>query len=269
MSGADPARRFGGVVRLYGAEAAARFACARVCVVGIGGVGSWVAEALARSAVGAITLIDLDMVAESNANRQIQALDDVWGQAKVDAMRARIVAINPVCAVRTVEDFVTPENTAALLAGHDLVVDAIDHVRVKVAMAAWAAVAGMPLVMCGGAGGKLDPGRIVCDDLARTTQDPLLSKVRAQLRKLHGFTRDPKKRFGIEAVYSTEPVRMPLACDPATGGDGPLGLSCAGYGSGVCVTASFGFLAAARALHRLAGLAAGDGASRGLPGRRS
>ena len=145
-----------------------------------------------------------------------------------------------------------------MLAGHDLVVDAIDQVRVKVAIAAWAARVGMPLVMCGGAGGKQDPGKILCDDLSRTTQDPLLSKVRAQLRKLHGFTRDPKKRFGIEAVYSMEPVQMPVVCDTpeeeAQDGppDGPQGLSCAGYGSGVCVTAVFGFQAAAQALRKLA-----------------
>ncbi|MDQ7988311.1 MAG: tRNA threonylcarbamoyladenosine dehydratase [Candidatus Dactylopiibacterium sp.] len=244
------ARRFGGVGRLYGEDAAARFAQAKVCVVGIGGVGSWAAEALARSAVGALTLIDLDMVAESNANRQIHALDDVWGRAKVDVMRERILAINARCVVRTVEDFATGENLDALLDGHDVIVDAIDQARVKVAMAAWCAHRGVPLVMAGGAGGKQDPAQIRNEDLARTTQDPLLAKVRAQLRKLHGFPKDPRRKFGITAVYSTEPLQRPQACASDAA---PQGLSCAGYGSGVCVTAPFGFFAAAATLRLLAG----------------
>lgn len=240
----DHARRFGGVARLYGGDAAAGFARARVCVVGVGGVGSWVVEALARSAVGHLSLIDLDMVAESNANRQIQALDDAWGRAKVDVMRERVLAINPACEVRVVEDFVTEENLDACLAGHDIVVDAIDQVRIKVAMAVWARDHGVPLVMAGGAGGKQDPGRIRMDDLARTTQDPLLSKVRAQLRKAHGFPRGAGRKFGISAVYSEEPLQRPVMCESQS----PQGLSCAGYGSGVCVTGSFGFFVAARAL---------------------
>lgn len=247
---ADSARRFGGVGRLYGEAAAQRFAQATVCVVGIGGVGSWVAEALARSSVGKLTLIDLDMVAESNANRQIHALDDVWGQAKVDAMRARVLAINPGCAVRCVEDFVTPENVAEMLTGHDVVIDAIDQARVKVAMAAWCVEHRIPLVMAGAAGGKQDPTRICADDLARTTQDALLAKVRGQLRKFHGFPKDPKRKFGITAIYSTEPLQRPVACAV---GEAPQGLSCAGYGSGVCVTAPFGFFAAAAVLRMLQG----------------
>ena len=240
-------RRFGGVGRLYG-EAAARFAQARVCVVGIGGVGSWAAEALARSAVGHLTLIDLDMVAESNANRQIHALDEVWGKAKVDAMAERIRAINPACVVRAIDDFVTPENVAELLAGHDVVVDAIDQTRVKVAMAVWCVENCVPLVMAGAAGGKQDPTRLCADDLSRTTQDGLLAKVRAQLRKQHGFPKDPKRKFGITAIYSTEPLQRPVACGINAA---PQGLSCAGYGSGVCVTAPCGFFAAAAALRIL------------------
>ncbi len=241
----DAGRRFGGVGRLYGDKAAQAFAQANVCVVGIGGVGSWAVEALARSAVGQLTLIDLDMVAESNANRQIHALDDVWGKAKVDAMRERVHAINPACRVRTVEDFVTEGNLDDLLGGHDVIIDAIDQVRVKVAMAAWCVAGDRALVMAGGAGGKQDPSRILTDDLAKTVQDPLLARVRAQLRKLHGFPKDPKRRFGIRAVYSTEPLQRPTVCDT---GEAPQGLSCAGYGSAVCVTAPFGFFAAAAAL---------------------
>lgn len=245
----DAGRRFGGVGRLYGEAAAEAFRAAAVCVVGIGGVGSWAAEALARSAVGRLTLIDLDMVAESNANRQIHALDDAWGKAKVDAMRERILAINPACEVRVVEDFASEENLSSLLGGHDLVIDAIDQARVKVAMAAWCVAAGIPLVMAGGAGGKQDPAQIRIDDLARTSQDPLLAKVRAQLRKVHGFPKDPKRRFGITAVYSGEPLQRPVACESDAA---PQGLSCAGYGSGVCVTAPFGFFAAAAALRIVA-----------------
>lgn len=251
LNGADQARRFGGVGRLYGEAAAQRFAAAKVCVVGIGGVGSWVAEALARSAVGQLTLIDLDMVAESNANRQIHALDPVWGMAKVEAMRARILAINPACEVRCVEDFVTPENLAELLGGHDLIVDAIDQTRVKVAMAAWCVAQSVPLVMAGGAGGKQDPALICSADLSRTEQDPLLARVRAQLRKEHGFPKDPKRKFGITAIYSSEPLQRPVVCESGDPADAPQGLSCAGYGSAVCVTAPFGFFAAAAALRLL------------------
>lgn len=255
----DPERRFGGLDRLYGAGAVHTLAGARACVVGIGGVGSWVAEALARSGVGRIALIDLDHVAESNINRQVQALDSTLGQAKVLAMAARMRDINPACRIDTVDDFLTPENAAGLLEGFDVVVDAIDNVRAKVAIAVVCRDRRLPLVMAGGAGGKLDPGRIRVDDLARTEQDPLLAKVRARLRKEHGFTRDPKRKFGIEAVYSTEPLRYPApaACDvgeapqTAAASRGPQGLACAGYGSSVAVTASVGLFAAARAIEQL------------------
>ncbi|MGC3963442.1 MAG: tRNA threonylcarbamoyladenosine dehydratase [Rhodocyclaceae bacterium] len=248
----DYGRRFGGVVRLYGQEAADRFAAARVCVVGIGGVGSWAAEALARSAVGHMTLIDLDMIAESNTNRQIHALGDAYGMAKVDAMRDRILAINPRCEVTTVEDFVAPDNLESLLAGHDIVLDAIDNVGVKVAMAAWSRSRGVPLVMCGGAGGKADPTRLTVADLSTTEQDPLLAKVRSRLRKEHGFPKPGKgraARFDIEAIYSSEPLQQPDACSADSA---PQGLSCAGYGSAVTVTAVAGFMAASRVLARLA-----------------
>lgn len=245
---ADLARRFGGVGRLYGDAAAARFGAARVCVIGIGGVGSWAVEALARSGVGALSLIDLDMVAESNTNRQIHALGDAYGLAKVAAMAERVRAINPACRVEAIEDFVTPENAAALLAGHDLILDAIDAARVKIAMALLCRDRGWPLVMCGSAGGKSDPSRLCVADLSQTEQDPLLAKVRAQLRKSHGFPRDVRRKFGIEVIYSREPVQRPQACEA---GEAPQGLSCAGYGSAVTVTASMGFLAAARALARL------------------
>ncbi len=253
---ADHSRRFGGVRRLYGATALARFENARVCVVGIGGVGSWVAEALARSAIGRITLIDLDMVAESNVNRQVHALGDNFGKAKVDAMAERIHAINPDCKVDTIEDFVTIENLDQTLGGgFDFIVDAIDQVRTKAAMIAWCQSHHVPLITSGGAGGQIDPTRIEITDLARTIQDPLLAKVRSILRKEYGFTRDPRKKFGVPAVFSSEPLRYPEDAACATPSS-LSGLNCAGFGSAVSVTACFGLFAAGEVLRLLAAEAA-------------
>jgi len=255
---ADLERRFGGVARLYGAAQAERIRAASVCILGIGGVGSWSAEALARSGVGRLTLIDLDHIAESNVNRQIHALEPDFGRAKVEAMRARITAINPQCVVNPIEEFVDEENLAQLLAApHDVVIDAIDNVRAKAALAAHCRRYRQRLVMCGGAGGRTDPTRVQVDDLARSAGDALLSKVRTRLRRDHGFSRDPKKKFGIEAVFSAEPVVMPreAACDIDSGRHAPdalQGLNCAGYGSSVCVTAAFGMAAAACALRFVA-----------------
>ncbi|MEX3629628.1 MAG: tRNA cyclic N6-threonylcarbamoyladenosine(37) synthase TcdA [Burkholderia sp.] len=258
---ADRARRFGGVARLYGPAALAAFERAHVAVIGIGGVGSWSVEALARSAIGQLTLIDLDNVAESNTNRQLHALDGNYGKAKVEAMAERIALIDPACRVHCVEEFAEPDNFEALLGGgFDFVIDAIDSVRTKVALIAWCVARDIPLVTVGGAGGKLDPTRIRIDDLALPIQDPLLSKVRTQLRKQHGFPRGPKAKFKVSAVYSDEPLIYPeaAACeidDEAAAGpasSGPAGLNCAGFGSSVCVTASFGFAAAAHALKAIA-----------------
>lgn len=249
MTQVDPQRRFGGVARLYGDHATDRLAAARVCVIGVGGVGSWAAEALARSGVGRIALIDLDHVAESNINRQVHALDETLGQAKVFAMAARIRAINPHARVDAVDEFITPENVAVHLRAFDMVFDAVDNVRAKVAIAAWCRDQAMPLVMAGGAGGKRDPSRIRVADLSRTEQDPLLAKVRRCLRSDHGFSRDPRRRFGIEAIYSDEPVAYPEAACAAT--SAPQGLACAGYGSSMMMTASVGLLLAARGIERL------------------
>lgn len=253
---ADFDRRFGGIGRLYGRNALDKFRAAHICVIGIGGVGSWTVEALARSAIGRLTLIDLDMIAESNVNRQIHALGDEFGKAKVHAMAERVLAINPECQVEQIEEFVTPENLDTMLErGYHVLVDAIDQVRTKVAMANWCHCHDLPLVMAGGAGGQVDPTQIRLEDLSRTTQDPLLSKVRAQLRKLHGFPRDPKKKFGVTAVYSTEPLRYPVQeADPENVCDIPTsaaGLNCAGFGSATCVTATFGLFAAAAALRHI------------------
>ena len=264
---ADVERRFGGVTRLLGAPAHARLRAARIAVVGVGGVGSWAAEALARSGVERITLIDLDHVAESNANRQIQALGDEFGKAKVLAMAERIAAINPRAQVTCIEEFVTEDNVSALIRDLDLVLDCIDQVSAKAALIAHARASGLAAVTCGAGGGRTDPTRIRCADLARALGDPLLAKVRYRLRRHYGFPQESsnrRPRFGVDAVYSDEPVRRPLAGAGAAaesclsvptateeGGGLSAGLACAGYGSSVVVTAPLGFAAAARAVERL------------------
>lgn len=253
MTSPDLDRRFGGIARLYGDDPAARIRAARVCVIGIGGVGSWAAEALARSGVGAITLIDLDNVCESNVNRQCHALDGAYGLAKVEAMAQRIRLIHPGCRVDCIEDFVTADNVATLLAGpFDAVIDAIDDTRAKAAIAAHCRELRLPLLISGGAGGRIDPTRIGVDDLARVTGDPVAARLRYELRKKYGFPRDPKKKFGIDCVYSPEPVRRPQAGAVCETGSAPQGLACAGYGSAMTVTATVGLVAAARVLDRLA-----------------
>lgn len=250
----DVARRFSGVRRLYGEQGLQRLQAAHVLVIGIGGVGSWAVEALARNAIGRLTLVDLDNIAESNMNRQIHALEDTLGKAKVTAMRERIAAINPRCQVVEIEDFVTPDNLVQVLQGQpDMVVDCMDDTKAKIALAAWCKQQGLPLVMVGSAGGKLDATRLQLADLAHVQGDRMLAKVRNQLRRDHGFPKasDSKKsaRFGISCVFSDEPVEKPQeACDT---GAGLTGLHCAGYGSSICVTASAGFIAAQQAIDSL------------------
>jgi len=251
----DFERRFGGIARLYGAPALACFRASHVCVVGVGGVGSWVAEALARSAIGHITMIDLDNVAESNVNRQIHALTDTIGQAKVTALAERIAQINPFCRVTQIEDFITPDNLDEMvgLRRYDYVIDAIDDARAKTALIAYCRANAIPLITIGGAGGQVDPTKIEVRDLCRTEQEPLLAKVRKRLRTEHGFPRGTKNKFGIDAVFSTEPLRQPDngdACE--VDGQGVTGLNCAGFGSAMVVTASFGLVAAAQVLRKLA-----------------
>ncbi|WP_126443686.1 tRNA threonylcarbamoyladenosine dehydratase [Sulfuricystis multivorans] len=251
MDANDRARRFGGIERLYGEGSINRLAAAHVCVIGIGGVGSWAAEALARSGIGRLTLIDLDHVAVSNLNRQVHALEVTLGEAKVQAMAARIAAIDPACAVTCIEEFVTEENVAALIPPCDLVLDCIDQVRPKAALVAHCRRLGIAVVTTGGAGGRVDPTRIRIEDLSRTTQDALASKLRARLRRDYGFPREAKKKFGVPCVFSDEPIRRPQACD--TDEAGVHGLSCAGYGSSMAVTAAFGLAAAAHGLGILLG----------------
>lgn len=258
---ADLARRFGGVARLYGDAAFERFRHARIAVVGIGGVGSWTAEALARCAVGTLVLIDLDHIAESNTNRQIHALGDEYGKAKVLAMAERVRTINPSARVTCIEEFVTPENVADIVRDVDAVIDCIDRVSAKAALIAHCRTTGIDVVTCGAAGGRTDPTRIRSDDLARAAGDPLLAKVRYRLRRHYGFPREAPgriRKFGVAAVYSDEPVRLPAgAC--ASSADLTAGLACAGYGSSVTVTAPFGFAAAALTLDRIARTAAAAG----------
>lgn len=247
-------RRFGGIARLYGDAALAAFRQAHVCVIGVGGVGSWAVEALARSAVGQITLIDLDHLAESNVNRQIHALTDTLGQAKVAALAERIAQINPFCQVSEVEEFITEENIASLIVPgrFDYVIDAIDNARAKTALIVHCRAHQVPLVTMGSAGGQIDPTRIAIIDLSRTEQEPLLARVRKRLRAHHGFPRGTKNKFGVDAVYSTEPLRHPELCVTDDDAPGITGLHCAGYGSAVVVTASFGFVAAGHVLRKIA-----------------
>jgi tRNA threonylcarbamoyladenosine dehydratase len=246
---ADLQRRFGGLERLYGVAGAGAIRRAHVAVVGIGGVGSWAAEALARSGVGELTLIDLDHIAVSNVNRQIHALDSTLGQAKVQAMAERIAQIHPRCVVHGIEEFVEPENWPQLLpAGVTAVIDACDEVKAKVAMAAWARATRALFVCAGAAGGKRLAHQVDIDDLARTTHDPLLAQVRYRLRKFHGAPKEGRA-IGIPCVFSREAVAPPDA-SCAIEGDGSL--NCHGYGSVVSVTATFGQCAAGWILDRIA-----------------
>lgn len=245
---ADIARRFGGLDRLYGASGAAAIRAASVAVVGIGGVGSWAAEALARSGVGQITLLDMDHIAESNINRQIHALQHTLGQAKVEAMAERIAAINPHCQLRLVDDFVTPDNWPHILPPDtDGVIDACDQMKAKFAMAAWARRHKKRFITVGAAGGKRQAHAVEIADLAATTHDPLLAQLRYRLRREQLA---PKSgRIGVPCVFSKEAVAQPdVSC--AVVGDGSL--NCSGYGSAVAVTATFGMVAAGWMLDRLA-----------------
>jgi tRNA threonylcarbamoyladenosine dehydratase len=248
-------RRFGGVRRLYGDDGLSKLQAAYVVVIGVGGVGSWAAEALARNAVGSITLVDLDNVAESNVNRQIHAIDANFGKAKISAMAERIGMINPLCQVRQIEDFITPENIPNILDfSCDVVIDCIDDAKAKIALAVFCQQKKIPLLISGGAGGRLDPTRIQIADLAHVQGDKLLAKVRNQLRRDHGFPKasNLKKsaKFGITCVYSDEPVVKPSeACEVTS--EFLTGLNCAGYGSSVCVTAPFGFTVAQLAVNHI------------------
>lgn len=262
----DAERRFGGLDRLYGAGAAARLRDGHVVVAGIGGVGSWCAEALARCGVGRLTLIDLDHVAESNINRQIHALGSTLGQSKVVAMAQRIADIHPDCVVDCVDDFVAPENVQGIVpveAG--MVVDCTDQAAAKVALILEARRRQQALLVCGGAGGKTSPLALRSGDLSLAVNDALLSRLRNTLRRQHGFPRAADAagkvrkrvpRMAVRALWFDQPAILPAAwSSPLAQTEGqaaaPQGLSCAGYGSVVMVTASMGLAAADEAVHWL------------------
>lgn len=261
----DLARRFGGVSRLYGVDGLAKLQYSHICIIGIGGVGSWAAEAIARNAVGTITLIDLDNIAESNVNRQLHALDGAFGKAKVTAMAERIHLINPTVNIIEIEDFVTVENVSVMLNHHiDGVIDCIDDAKAKMAIAAYCKQKQIPLVIVGGAGGRLDPTKIKHADLSVVTGDRLLAKVRNGLRRDYGFPKGEQLKskisaFGITAIYSDEAIIAPNdvceadadATSHLTANNSMTGLNCAGYGSSVCVTAPFGFAAAAHLIQQI------------------
>ena len=242
---ADLERRFGGLRRLYGDAGYQRVRAARVAVVGLGGVGSWAVEALARSGVARLVLIDLDHVAESNINRQVQALGSTLGMAKALALQQRIADIHPGCEVLVVDDFAGPGNWPGLLpAAIDVLIDACDQSAAKLALAAWALASGMPAVCVGAAGGKQLAQAVDVADLAAVTHDPLLAGLRQRLRK-QGAPRTGA--MGLSCVFSRESVAAPTAsADAACATDGSL--NCQGYGSTVTVTATFGLVAAGEAL---------------------
>ncbi|HEY9281806.1 MAG TPA: tRNA threonylcarbamoyladenosine dehydratase [Eoetvoesiella sp.] len=261
----DSERRFGGLERLYGPQSLRQLSLAHVAVAGIGGVGSWCAEALARSGIGRLTLIDLDHIAESNINRQLHALTDTLGQSKVDAMGLRVHGINPGCRLSLIDDFVTPDNVHEVLANDvSLLIDCTDQASAKIAMILQAAKNKMPIVVCGGAGGKTNPLSLRASDLSQTLNDALLSKLRNTLRRHHGYPKasgqagKPRKRvakMGVRTLWFDQPALLPVqwqtAEPPELGSAGLQGLSCAGYGSLVTVTAAMGMAAANEAIQWL------------------
>lgn len=256
----DYQTRFGGISRLYGAQQALWLQQARFCIVGIGGVGTWVAEALARSGVGHICLIDLDDICTTNTNRQIHANSKTVGLAKVDVMADRIKLINPDCQLDVIEDFITADNLHEVIGNKDnikfdFVIDAIDSINAKTALIAHCKRNKIGLVVTGGAGGQTDPSQIQYSDLAKTTHDPLLSKVRNQLRRDYNFSKNPKRKFSVDCVFSTEQLQYPQAdgsvCQMKSTADGSMRLDCnMGFGAATMVTGSFGFFAAAKAISK-------------------
>ena len=250
-------QRFAGIARLYGNLGVQRLRSAHVAVVGIGGVGSWVAEALARSAVGEISLFDLDDVCISNTNRQIQALSGAVGRSKVEVMAERIRAINPDCVVHAVADFVTRDNMAdCITVQMDCVIDCIDSVPAKAALISWCKRRKIQIITTGGAGGQIDPTQIQVADLNKTFNDPLAARVRSTLRRDYGFSRTPGRTYSVPCVFSTEQLRYPQAdgtvCQSKSFSGEGVRLDCAGgFGAVTMVTASFGMVAAARAVDKL------------------
>lgn len=243
-------QRFGGIGRLYTPEGLAKLRQSHVCVIGIGGVGSWAVEALARTGIGKITMIDMDDICVTNINRQIHAMTGTVAQLKTEAMKGRVEKINPECIVEIIDDFITPENIPEYLnRGYDYVLDAIDSVRTKAALIAYCKRNKIKLITTGGAGGQTDPSQIQIADLSKTIQDPLVARVRSLLRKEYNFSQNPKRKFGIDCVFSTQPLIFPKMGE---GCEVSATMNCAnGFGAVTMVTATFGFFAVSRLVDKL------------------
>lgn len=248
--------RFGGVARLYGISNLKALAQAHFVLIGLGGVGTWAAEAIARSGVGEITLIDMDDICVTNTNRQIHALSSTIGQSKTKILAARLKEINPELVVHEVEDFLELENIRELIReDHDMVVDITDAAYIKAALVAYCSALKKPMVTAGSAGGKIDPRQVTSSDLAKTVSDPLLARVRQLLYRKYNFARDRKRKFHVDAVYSAEQMMYPQpggeVCQQKSAEQDGVKLDCAnGFGSATMVTGTFGFVLAARAIDR-------------------
>ncbi len=250
-------QRFGGTRRLYGNSEVEIMRAAHVCVIGIGGVGSWAVEALVRTGIGEITLIDMDDVCVTNINRQIHAMTGTIGQSKIEVMAERIKLINPECKINLIDDFITPENLSEYISKQfDYVLDAIDSMKPKAALLAYCKSNKIKVITTGGAGGQVDPTQIQIADLTKTIQDPLAKKLRDTLRRQHNFTKNPKRKFGIDCVFSTEQLKYPQAdgsvCAAKATAEGPKRMDCAtGFGAATVVTATFGFVAVSRIVEKI------------------
>ena len=238
-------RRFAGVAKIYGEDSFNHYEQSHVMVIGIGGVGSWAVEALARTGLGELTLVDMDVIAASNINRQLPAMTTTLGHEKIEVMAERCRAINPRIKINLIDDYLTPDNIQDVLANTpDLILDCIDDVKAKFALMLHCRFNKIPLIVSGGAGGKLDPLKIRVADLSKTEQDPMLAKLRTQLRN-KGICKKPKEKFGITCVYSIDnPFSSAEVCPSA-------GLRCGGYGSAVVVTSSFAMVAVSEVLKKL------------------
>ncbi len=251
------AARFGGVARLYGTTALEKFSRAHVMIIGIGGVGSWAVEALARSGVGKITMVDLDEVCVTNINRQLHAMDGEIGKQKTDAMAERIKLINPECEIICEQTFYNEKTSERLLSGDiDFVIDAIDLMMQKTLLIAECKKRSVPVVCCGGAGGKADPTKIKISDMTRVTHDALILKVRTRLRSHYGFPKAVNlkaKKFKVEAIFFDEPAVFPDSSHCDTEQSNSMRLNCSsGFGSATHMTATLGLFAAQRALKYIA-----------------
>jgi tRNA A37 threonylcarbamoyladenosine dehydratase len=250
-------QRFSGLARLYGADGLERLRAAHVCVIGVGGVGSWTVEALARSGLGGLTLIDLDDVCVTNVNRQLPAVDGTFGRPKIDVLAERVRLIHPGCRVERRATFFTPATAAELLApGYDFVIDATDRLANKCAIITGCRERGIPVLTVGGAGGRRDGTAVRVCDLSHSIQDELLRQVRRKLRREFAYPRDPQADFGVSCVFSPEPPIFPWAdgtCATEPEPESSLTLDCAtGFGTATFITGAFGFAAAGEVVRRLA-----------------